>query len=112
MISRRELLIDAVKLLASEATVQLDSLGERGLAPSVNELAMEFDDIACARDDMLAKGELNASEHRAVAMLDAAFDKMTPADGAVWTPEAVKHDVRWADIRRLAAECHRKLCGG
>lgn len=111
MTSRRQLLIDAVTLLASDAAVQMAHLDRLGVSPEVDELALEFDDIAAARDDMLEKGELSADEHRLVAMVDMTLVDMTAAaDDALWTRDAVEQGGRWAELRRQAGECQRKLC--
>ncbi len=110
MTSRRQLLIDAVSLLASDASEQLHYLERLGVLPGVDELVLEFDDIACARDDMLRTGELNADEHRMLAMLDVAMTKtMSSEDTMLWTPQAVMHDERWQELRIRARDCQRTL---
>jgi len=97
-----------VEQLASDAAAQLAYLDQLKVSPGVDELALEFDDIAPARDDMLAVGELNNDEHRAVTQLDAVLSRMSGgADERLWTREAVASDARWAELRRQAGECLR-----
>lgn len=106
MTSRRKLLLEAITLLASDPATQLAYLNSLGSYPVVDELALDFDAIASARNDMLAKGEITAEEHQLLPKLDSMLDQMSgPANAALWTPEALQTHPLWSDVRREATQC-------
>ena len=92
----------AVARLASSADDQLAYVRQLGSSPSVDELALEFDDFARA---VLAQPRLLTDEQRmAVENLDRQLDAMSGADrAALWTEAALGSAEEWHEVRRRAA---------
>lgn len=107
---RRQLLIDAVEHLAAEPTAQQSYLVQLGFSDTVDELALEFDDTAAARNDMLAVNELTAEEHRVITLITELLAAMGGESNAhLWTPEALSSNRKWIDVREQARECLRLM---
>ncbi len=113
MTARRLVLMDAVRLLASDAATQIAHLEQLGDGVEADELVLELDDIASACDDMLANMELSAGERPAVQRLSACASEMTAtAEMSVWRRAALAEHEQWRKLRRQAAECYAVLSGG
>jgi hypothetical protein len=98
--------MEAVSRLAAEPAAQRAYLASLGLSADVDELALEFNDVAAARDDMRALSELSADEHRAVAEIDRLLRHMSgEANAHLWTQGALVTSARWKEVRVRAQEC-------
>ena len=108
MSSRRRMLCDAVEHLASEPSAQQAYLASIGDPEVVDELALEFDDVAAASDDMLAVGELTPQEHREIGSINDLLIRISgKADAHLWAPAALATSAGWAAIRQQAQKCLR-----
>ena len=75
-----------------------------------DELALELEDILCAGSDMIAHGELNASERSALVPLDSLLEKWSGEENAdFWARSALKLDPRWKEVRQVAAAALARL---
>lgn len=105
----------AVALLAAPAQEQEEHLSKvfhSDLSDSYNvdELALEFDDVASARAAMFDAGEISLDQYRSLEVLDNSLVAMSGGDFAdLWTVRALREDRRWSEIRQIASECLRKL---
>jgi hypothetical protein len=110
MKTRWQLLRDAVFVLASDAAGQLDHLRELGLPEGIDELALEYDDIAGAAENMLECGELDKSQYEAVRKLDTLLSQMSgKANATLWTTAALAAAPEWNEVRHHAKGCLRLL---
>lgn len=106
MTSRKRMLVNAVEHIASESSEQQAYLAGIGTPGTVDELALEFDDVAAAKDDMLASGELTSAEHREVGLIGDLLTRISGhANAHLWTPAALTASEEWATIRRQAQKC-------
>ena len=93
------MLREALERLAADAETQAAYLRKRGTWPSLDELALELDDVAEASEAWASP----ALRDR-VRALSRQLDQMSGEQKARhWQPEAL-HDAEWAEVRRLAAE--------
>jgi len=107
---RMELLKKAVTVLASDAEAQLDYLRKLGLPEGIDEIALEFDDIAAAADDMLRLRELDQNQYNWVKKLADLLSRMSgKANSMLWTAEALSSAPEWQEVRNVAKECLRHL---
>ena len=92
----RDWLVSALQHLALPAEAQVRYLTEKGVAPSADELALEF-------DDALAGASLSQRERGLLAPLDAYLTGVRgPRHAALWTTSALRTRSEWAEVRRLA----------
>jgi hypothetical protein len=100
----------AVRVLASDATAQLEHLGRLGLSVGIDELALEYDDIAAAADDMLRCREIDENQYDWVKKLHKQLSEMSgQANSRLWTVEALSSAPEWKEVRHLAKECLRLI---
>lgn len=92
---------DVLARLAAPASVQLDYLREIGLSPSIDELALEFDDIAVLVPELVDDGRLTREQVETVMALDRMLQAMSGIDD-LWNDAALQSDPRWAEVRDLA----------
>ena len=105
MTSRKRLLIEAVEHLAAEPAAQQAYLASLGVPDGIDELALEFDDIAAARDDMRESAELTPEEHRMLRLIDDLLKNMSQkANMDIWTPAALVASAHWAEVRMRSRE--------
>lgn len=110
MNGRLESLKNAVIMLASDAVVQLEHLQRLGLPGGIDELALEYDAIAAAADDMLRCGELDKNQYDSVKKLDNVMSRMSGKTKAgLWMAEALVSAPEWKEVRSQAKECCRLL---
>lgn len=110
MNGRLKSLKEAVFVLASDAPAQLQHLQKLGLPEGIDELALEYDAIAAAADDMLRLGELHKNQYDAVKKLDDLLSRMSGnANSRLWTTEALSSAPEWKEVRSAAKECRRHL---
>ncbi|MXO97367.1 hypothetical protein GRI34_13175 [Erythrobacter aquimaris] len=77
--------------------------GESAEAYGNDELVMEFNDIAIARDHMMEYQELSAKEAKTVAELERMIGSIcVPSDAVFWERKALHDDPRWEQIRAAA----------
>lgn len=110
--SRVELLRDATTVLASEPAAQLQYLEQLGVAGVVDELALEYDDVASAAKDMLQAGEIDRVQYEAIQSLSKYLDDMSGAKNKnLWQPENLSVAPEWETVRRLADHLLSALSG-
>lgn len=112
----RSMIIEALGHLAEPADRQVRHLEHLfGQSPlpadfNVDELALEFNDVALAAHLAVAAGTMTADAAAAVAGVDEALDAMSGmANAALWTVGALFDAAEWVEIRRLAAAALAKL---
>jgi hypothetical protein len=99
------MLINELTVLSSPAEAQLDQLRRLGDREAVDELALDYDAIAAAAEDMRQHSELTAAQCHAVRKLNEYLKSISGAsNGPLWTPEALYVAKQWADVRRMASE--------
>ena len=113
MPSRYQQLRQAVSNLAAPPQEQaryLDEIftsltsGESAAAYGNDELALEFDGIFQAANDMIEHGELFEREKRVVVPLDELLTKWSgPEKAGFWQRDALFDDARWEEVRACAA---------
>jgi len=110
MSERIKTLMEAVAVLASDPVEQLEHLRELGLPEGIDELALEYDAIAAAADDMLRLRELDQNQHDSVTKLAGLLSRMSgKANSMLWTAEALSSAPEWKEVRSVAKECLRHL---
>lgn len=99
--------------LASDSNTQLEylsSLGPNKVAPGVDELALELDDVAPMLRRLVASGYLS---NHAAQSVEAVSDRLAGMSGQnhaeLWTPDALRTSDDWTTVRRLAAEALQQL---
>lgn len=108
MNERMKSLKEALNVLASDATAQLEHLRKLGLSGGFDELALEYDDIAAAAEDMLLCQELDKNQYARVKKLSEQLSRMSgPANTKLWTAEALSAAPEWEEVRKMANECLR-----
>jgi len=91
-------LVSALQRLTMPAEEQIQYLTDKGVAPSADELALEF-------DDALAGAPLSKRERKLLGPLDAHLNGMSGQHhAALWTISALRTRSEWAEVRRLARE--------
>ena len=90
--------------LAATPAEQIRHLQELGTQGSVEELALQFDDIAAAADDMYLSRELDSAQLEAVKSLNEQLSDMSRSPRYdLWAEESLASSPEWLRIRRLAA---------
>src|SRR5262245_35634391 len=103
MNARFEMLEDTLKALASSPEEQSLQLRQQGTPGCVDELALDFDAIAAATDDMLQRGEIGAIQRDCIKALNDYLDNMSgEAKAHLWTVEALSSAPEWREVRRKA----------
>ena len=106
MKQRLSLLRKALSLLAQPGQEQLDHLRNLGIQGNIDELALEYDDIAAAADDMLQQGELNKSQYDLVVILSNHLRHMSVGkDQSLWSDMGLMNRPEWQDVRERAKAC-------
>ncbi len=94
----------SLRNLASPAAEQLKALGSNDEGP-VDELALEFDDVARA---VAESGWLTAEGAEAVGRLNRHLTKMSgPTNAHLWTRDALHDAPEWDETRKLARQALR-----
>jgi len=93
------MLVEALKNLAGDADVQERYLRQVGSWPSLDELALELDDVARASEAWTSPPQRDA-----LRALDRKLDEMSGEQNArLWEQQAL-HGPEWAEVRKLARE--------
>ncbi|BBM03580.1 hypothetical protein [Microbulbifer sp. GL-2] len=100
-------LLEVLKILASSAQVQLRYLNGLG-NPSVDELALDFDDLFLMAPSKLEVGELTSQQFKNLEDLNSMFDQISGVD-RYWTASSLSEDREWEEIRKLASVCLRQF---
>ena len=100
-------LLELLKVLASSAQVQLSYLDSLG-SPSVDELALEFEDLFLIASSKLEAGELTSLQFENLEVLDSMFDKISGVDKH-WTTSSLCESAEWEEIRKLANLCLKQF---
>jgi hypothetical protein len=99
------MLRDALVVLASPAPDQVEHLRRLGPLDIADELALEYDDIAAAAEDMREKAELTELQCERVLGLNDYLGSFSGAQNShLWTIEALGSARQWSEVRRLACE--------
>lgn len=106
MNQRINLLLDALKMLSAAPENQMAYLRQLGPSTDADELALEFDAIAAAVDDMLDLKEISEIQANAVRRVDRMLSGISgPSNETLWTAEALTNSPEWMEIRRVAKAC-------
>ena len=109
---RTELLDKSLGTLSSTAEAQLEYLRKIELPELIDELALEFDDMAVAAGDMLQRHEIVEDQYRSVKSLQDLLKRMSSQSNAkLWTSEVLASAQEWETVRKMASECLRLLNG-
>jgi hypothetical protein len=104
--------LDSVRRLAASADSQIPYLVSLGTVPSIDELALEFDDAYPVFTSRIAEFDL---PHRAVESLIRLNDLLLEMSGAahaeLWTVDALAESPRWSEVRRVASEILAQIDG-
>jgi hypothetical protein len=115
--NRLDQLRAALKLLASPAEKQAEYLADffRIKAPlhpehNVDEIALQFDDIASSAGDMATEGEITLVQKDVIAELNNFLSDITRGKPSeFWTVRALSCDSDWQAIRDRAHDCLRAV---
>ena len=108
-------LLKVLSHLSWPAGQQRAYLAELGVAPSLDELALEFDDALKPLLALYGDIGINEEAQRMLASIDALFAAMGRHPGdpdSVWEWQALDSDSRWAKIRRMAGSVSAQLQNG
>ncbi|MFL0803130.1 MAG: hypothetical protein K6L81_05400 [Agarilytica sp.] len=100
-------LLELLKILASSAQVQLTYLEGLG-NPSVDELALEFDDLFLLASSKVETGVLTSPQFDLLERLNSKLDEISGVD-MCWTTTAISDSKEWEEIRVLANLCLKKI---
>jgi hypothetical protein len=93
------MLREALGRLAADPETQAHYLRRLGSWPSLDELALELDDVAAASESWA-----NPALRDHVRLLSMKLDEMSgEANARLWQSEAL-HTAQWADVRALASQ--------
>lgn len=99
MEGRRKLLYEAIQVLTWPADAQIKWVANA----HVDEIALNFNDIAVCALDMKDQGELTEEEATVVIELDRYLDSFSGIDNKyLWTKEALINASEWRRVRELA----------
>ncbi len=93
----------ALEHLAADARAQERHLRELGSWPSLDELALEFDDIEGTAGEAARLGRISPEACRRIEALDALLESMSgPGNGNLWSDSALSERAEWVTVRFLA----------
>ncbi len=87
-----------LSLLAADADAQEDYLHRLQIATSLDELALEWDDVFTVVRPMLPEQAKASSDE-----LDAALNAMSHGDRSLWSVSALRSRLEWRQVRELAS---------
>lgn len=102
-----EQLRDALKVLSMPAEAQLQHVG--ALHADLDEIALEFDDIAPVRASLVDAGEMTAAQASAIDAVDRQLLEMSDAGPSRWTVAAASDGEDWRTLRQLALQALEAL---
>lgn len=100
------MLQDALTALASDADAQLRYLKDQGVPGCIDELALDYDDMAAAANDMLQVGEIDIDQRDCIKSLNEFLKHFSGESNAhLWTPDALQSAAEWKQVRSMARNC-------
>ena len=99
---------DALIELAAPAKDQIAHLDGLGVLPSIDELALEFDDAAAYVPELVARGQLAPADADRIASIDHLLAQMSDQE-EIWTTEALQAHPAWEEVRKLARLSEQQL---
>jgi hypothetical protein len=108
-------LIRALEHLAWPAYRQRAYLADLGVAPLLDELALEFDDALKPVQGAYHEFGVRSTAQEALNSIDILLTELTEQPGpgkSAWNSDALDSDKRWSDVRRLANIAHLELRNG
>lgn len=91
---------DALAVLKANADQQIEYLKQMGLGPNVDELALEFDDVAGTAISLLEKGQLTQEAFDAIQRVNQLLDNMSASsDRQMWTYKGLRNGPKWQEVR-------------
>jgi hypothetical protein len=106
MLRQLKSLTDSLQVLAASADAQLSYLRKLGRPDLIDELALEFDDIAASADSLFSEGILNDEQRQCVENLSRYLAEFGgEANSHLWTAEALRVSDKWKRVRILASDC-------
>jgi hypothetical protein len=106
MNGRVKILSDALTALSWDADAQLKYLADEGVPECVDELALDYNGIAAAANDMLAVGEISEGHRDCLNSLDELLQQFSGENNAqLWTPQALQSAEEWKQVRAMARNC-------
>lgn len=98
-------LVAALQRLAADPAVQTAYLASLGVNPSLDELALEFDDAYRIVQPRFRELGVSPQAIARLARVDDALAKMSGARNAqLWESSALASSDAWAKLRSLASE--------
>jgi hypothetical protein len=108
MEGRVTLLKDALRNLVASAEEQLRWLEREKVG--VDELALDYDAIAKAADNMLREREITPDQYECITQLDSFLESFSGAANThLWNETALRGADEWRRVREMAAKCLRLL---
>jgi hypothetical protein len=103
-------LVTAVDHLAAEPVAQKAYLASEGFEGSVDELALEFDDLYVPLAPQLAQLDIPHLAIEKLIRLDELLARMSgPQHAELWEPDALVTSHEWSEVRRLASGIVRDI---
>ena len=100
------MLITSLKVLSSEALGQLRYLGTLGISGNIDELALEFDDVALLAKVKYESNEITEEQYKLVERLATQLDEMSGIQNKqLWTEKALINAPQWKEVREHAKAC-------
>jgi hypothetical protein len=101
-----QMLITSLKVLSSEAVDQLRYLRALGISGNIDELALEFDDVASLAEVKYESHEMTKQQYKWVERLANQLDQMSGVQHKhLWTENALIKAPEWQKIRESAKAC-------
>ena len=98
---------ELLKILSSPAQEQLSYLNDLGDI-SLDELALEFDELFLLASTKLEAWELSQPQFKALNFLNSMLDKISNIDEC-WTKSSLSERREWEEIRKLSNVCLKEF---
>jgi hypothetical protein len=97
-------LFGVLERLAAPAKDQIAYLRNLGTSPSVDELALELNDVAFLVPKLVEDGRISRQQADCITIIERKLSEMSGQHNfQLWTEDALRHAADWEDVRRLAA---------
>ena len=87
--------------LAAPAAEQRSYLEQLGVFPSIDELALEFDDVMALVPQLVGEGHLTDAQTETMHAIDQKLSEMSK-NPLLWEIEALAKHPDWEEIRNIA----------
>lgn len=95
----------ALSMLAAAPDDQIEYLETLGVAPSVDELALELNDLVRQVPVAVQAGVLSAEAEMAIRRVDEKLDSMSGVQHSdLWWTDRLVNSQEWKEVRKLANE--------